>query len=208
MAVIKSPWVTGGLLAQFGHQGNGNIFQLRGKLLKLFPSNLTSFVWGNMLTAMLVTLGHGLKVTLPPKGLRFCLDIVITMHQITRKLDGYISLAIVLNWINFVGILFKMFFDELFFKTLALHFQGQTFYQSYFRNADAKLKGRALNGCWAVWPWPLPLPMAFSWDFQCQILKLLYLRNTRADWHGTKGMSVDRTFDPLCDLELCPHPHS
>ena len=25
-------------------------------------------------------------------------------------------------------------------------------------------------------------------DFQGQILKMLYLRNGRADWHGTKGM--------------------
>ena len=39
-------------------------------------------------------------------------------------------------------------------------------------------------------------------DFQGQILKMLYLRNERADWHGTKGMWVDRMLDPHCDLEL------
>ena len=29
-------------------------------------------------------------------------------------------------------------------------------------------------------------------DFQGQILKMLYLRNRRADWYGTKGIWVDR----------------
>ena len=42
--------------------------------------------------------------------------------------------------------------------------------------------------------------------FQGQILKTLYLRNGRADWHGTKGMWDNRILDPHCDFELCPHP--
>ena len=43
-------------------------------------------------------------------------------------------------------------------------------------------------------------------DFQSQILKMLYLRNGRADWHGAKGMWVDRMLDSHCDLELWPQP--
>ena len=43
-------------------------------------------------------------------------------------------------------------------------------------------------------------------DFQGQIPKMLYFRNGRADWHGTKGMFVDRMLDPHCDFELWPHP--
>ena len=43
-------------------------------------------------------------------------------------------------------------------------------------------------------------------DFQGQILKMLYLKNGRADWHGSKGMWVDRMLDPHCDFELWPHP--
>ena len=43
-------------------------------------------------------------------------------------------------------------------------------------------------------------------DFQGQILKMLYLRNGKADWHRTKGMWVDRMLDPHCDFELWPHP--
>ena len=43
-------------------------------------------------------------------------------------------------------------------------------------------------------------------EFQGQILKMLYLRNGRADWHGTKGMWVDRMLDPHCDFELWSHP--
>ena len=44
--------------------------------------------------------------------------------------------------------------------------------------------------------------MTLTLDFQGQILKMLYLRNGRADWHGTKGMWVDRILDPHCDFEL------
>ena len=43
-------------------------------------------------------------------------------------------------------------------------------------------------------------------DFQGQILQMLYLRNGRADWHGTKGMWVDRMLGLHCDFELWPHP--
>ena len=43
-------------------------------------------------------------------------------------------------------------------------------------------------------------------DFQGKSLKMLYLRNGWADWHGTKGMWVDRMLDPHCDLEQWPHP--
>ena len=43
-------------------------------------------------------------------------------------------------------------------------------------------------------------------EFQGQILKMLYLCNGRADWHGTKGMWIDRMLDPHCDFELWPLP--
>ena len=32
------------------------------------------------------------------------------------------------------------------------------------------------------------------------------LRNGMADWHGTKGMWVDRMLDSHCDFKLWPHP--
>ena len=47
--------------------------------------------------------------------------------------------------------------------------------------------------------------LTLTLDFQGQILKMLYLRNERADWHGTKGMWVHRMLDPHCDFELWPH---
>ena len=77
------------------------------------------------------------------------------------------------------------------------------------------------------WPWPLiskvafwkccisrmggPIdsvtsPMTLALDFQGQMLKMLYLRNGRADQHGTKGMWVDRMLHPHIDFELWPHP--
>ena len=48
--------------------------------------------------------------------------------------------------------------------------------------------------------------LTLTLDFQDQILKMLYLRNGKADWHGTKGMWVDKVLDPHCDFELWPHP--
>ena len=48
--------------------------------------------------------------------------------------------------------------------------------------------------------------MTFTLDFQGQNLKKSYLRNGMADWHGTKGMWVDRMLHPLCDFECPLHP--
>ena len=48
--------------------------------------------------------------------------------------------------------------------------------------------------------------LTLTLDFQGQILKMLYLRNNKADWHRTKGVWVDRMLNPHCDFELSPHP--
>ena len=48
--------------------------------------------------------------------------------------------------------------------------------------------------------------LTLTLDFHGQILKMLYVRNEKADWHGTKRMWVDRILDPYCDFELWPHP--
>ena len=48
--------------------------------------------------------------------------------------------------------------------------------------------------------------LTLTFDVQGQILKMLYLRNGKADWHGTKGMWVDRMLYPLCDFQLWPEP--
>ena len=51
-----------------------------------------------------------------------------------------------------------------------------------------------------------PSAMTLTWDFQGEILKMLYLRNGRAHWHGIKGMWVDRMLNPCCDFQRSPHP--
>ena len=48
--------------------------------------------------------------------------------------------------------------------------------------------------------------MTLTLDFQGQIMKKSYLRNGRADWHGTKGIWVDRMLDPCCDFQCSPLP--
>ena len=99
--------------------------------------------------------------------------------------------------------------------TLTLDFQGQILKMLYLRNGMADWHGtkrmwsdRMLDPhCnFELWPHPWPWPLIFKLDFQGKILKMLYLRNGRADWHGTEGMWVDRMLDPHCDFELWPHP--
>ena len=46
--------------------------------------------------------------------------------------------------------------------------------------------------------------MTLTLDFRGQILKNSYLRNRMADWHGIKGIWVDRMLDPCFDF-YCPH---
>ena len=48
--------------------------------------------------------------------------------------------------------------------------------------------------------------LTLTLDFQGQILKMLYLRNGTADWHGTKEIWVDMMLHPLCDFQRSPHP--
>ena len=52
--------------------------------------------------------------------------------------------------------------------------------------------------------------LTLTLDFQGQILKMLYLRNWGADWHGMKGWNErdvsHRILHPLCDFQRSPHP--
>ena len=45
-------------------------------------------------------------------------------------------------------------------------------------------------------------PMALTLNFQGQMLKKLYHRNRRADWHETKEMWIDKKWDTLGGFEL------
>ena len=57
-----------------------------------------------------------------------------------------------------------------------------------------------------LWLRNLTSPMRLTLDFKGQILKKLYLRNGKVDWHWTKEMSLYRMLDPLCDLEIRAWP--
>ena len=92
---------------------------------------------------------------------------------------------------------------------MAVFFSGQTFFWSYLRLGWLmwhKNEAHLMDAGPTVWPWHLTSSMTLTFNFQGQILKLLYLRNARADWHGMKGMWVDRMLDPLCDLDFQPLP--
>ena len=98
--------------------------------------------------------------------------------------------------------------------TLTFDFQGQILKKLYLRNGMADWHGTI--GMWVgrmlesvgpmLWLSTFTPPMTLTLDFQGQILKMLYLKYGRADWHGTKGMWVDRMLHPLCDFQLWPQP--
>ena len=44
--------------------------------------------------------------------------------------------------------------------------------------------------------------MTLTLDFQGQILKKMYPWSWLTDWHGMKGMWVDRKLNPLCEIDL------
>ena len=72
--------------------------------------------------------------------------------------------------------------------------------------SDMGWKGCELIECWTHVVTFNVSPMTLILDFQGQIMKMVYLRNGMADWHGAKGMWVDRMLHPLCDFQLWPQP--
>ena len=73
---------------------------------------------------------------------------------------------------------------------------------------DMEQKGCESIGCYTYF-------VTFNFDFnrdldlgfsRSDLKKKLYLRNGMADWHGMKGMLVDRMLDSCCDFQGSPHP--
>ena len=94
--------------------------------------------------------------------------------------------------------------------TLTLDFQGQILKMLYLRygmKIDMGRKGCESIGCYTHF---VTFTFDFNHDldlgFSSQILKKSYLRNGMADWHGMKGIRVDRMLDPCCDFQCSPHP--
>ena len=67
---------------------------------------------------------------------------------------------------------------------------------------DMEQKGYESIGCYTYF---VTLSYDLDLGFSRSNFKNAYLGNGRADWHGTKGMWVDRMLDSLCDFELWPH---
>ena len=113
--------------------------------------------------------------------------------------------------------------------TLTLDFQGQILKKSYLRNGMADWHG--IKGMWVdrmlhpccdfqlfphPWPWPwifkvkfwksLVLWMGWPIDMERKVCESIEVRSGMADWHGMKGMWVDRMLDSHCDFKLWPHP--
>ena len=75
------------------------------------------------------------------------------------------------------------------------------------RSIDMEWKGYESIGCSThIVTVNIHLTMTLTLDFQGQILKKSYLREEMADWHGMKGVWVDRMLDPCCDFKRSPQP--
>ena len=105
------------------------------------------------------------------------------------------------------------------FETFNVHFTHDLdlgFLRSNFENAvsqewEGRLTWNERDLSWQnvgpmLWRSMFTSSMTLTLDFQGQILKKSYLRNGMADWHGTKGMWVDRILDSHCDFKIWPHP--
>ena len=90
---------------------------------------------------------------------------------------------------------------------LDLEFSTSNFEIAVAREWEGRLtwNERDMSGCGVI-PTFWPCSMTLTLDFQGQTLKMLYLRNERANWHGTKGIWVHRMLDSHCDLEFWPLP--
>ena len=86
--------------------------------------------------------------------------------------------------------------------TVALDFQGQILKIVYLRN------GMTIDLVWKECEWieswthVVTFDLTLTLDFKGQILKKSYLRNGMADWHGTKGMWVDRMLHPIVTFNV------
>ena len=91
--------------------------------------------------------------------------------------------------------------------TLTLDLQGQILKMLYLRNLTLEFKGQGHRWGQSSKSQCRYNTLSTHIPFvPCRILKMLYLMNGRADWHGTEGMWVDRMIDPHCDFVLWPHP--
>ena len=89
--------------------------------------------------------------------------------------------------------------------TLTLNFKGQILKTLYQRNRiDMEQKGCESIVCWISY-----VTFSYDLDLRCSrsnFENLYYPWSGVANWHGTKGMWVNRKSNPLCDFELWPHP--
>ena len=70
---------------------------------------------------------------------------------------------------------------------------------------DKGWKGCELTESWThVVTFNFPLTHDLDLGFSRSNFKKSYLMNGMADWHGTKGMWVDRMLDPCCDFQCSP----
>ena len=147
---------------------------------------------------LLVTLtqGHGCDVDKQKFG---CLQVKMrTTQPITTILGSYISLVMLITWLDFGAILLETFIlPNFLWKFQMCFFQGQTLYWTYLRTGWSdwcETKRRCIG--WILgelcdldlWPHPWPWPLIF----QSQISKQLYVRNSLlSDWCETKRKQIN-----------------
>ena len=118
-------------------EGILRVKKMGGHVGTLYMENILHPLWCTLL-----------KVTLPLKQLRFYFA-ASENHSFTHYKTGWIyPVVMLLNWLNFGGILFE-FFLLIFLPKFWLLFGGQTFCRSYLWNGWADWHETKGGGCWA-----------------------------------------------------------
>ena len=136
-------------------------------LLKLFPSNL---VHGKM-NVLHPWWCPCVKVTLPPKQLRFYFAASENHSSTHYKLVGYIPMVMLLNWLNLGGILLDTFCD-IFPKNLTVVCWSDILLViSLGWLGWLAWNKKEVDVGPTLWPWPLTSPMTLTLCFQVQIFE-------------------------------------
>ena len=116
--IIKSPWVTGGLIVcvhfhRCRHHSSANTFQLSRNTPEansFKPHMVNLWVWEKFLAPISVTLGQVHWATEVGQNLVCPSDKLRTAHPNASKHGRYIFLFMVSTWLNFGGILPNILF--------------------------------------------------------------------------------------------------
>ena len=125
-----------------------------------------------------------------------CLQgLVRTTHPIITKLCSYISLAMLITWIDFGEIPLENLFLPNFLKNFRMFFSRSDTLLDISQEWMVRLiwnekEVHQLDTGWTMWPWPLTSPMTLTFDFSMSSFKIAVSEELLSDWCETKRKQI------------------